>query len=66
MTQELHGCVDRQHVRRWVHLFQKQGRDVTLTKVIKNPNPGATLPLIAVFEGSDATPHWWSPIQPPR
>jgi hypothetical protein len=64
--QEHHAAADRAHIRRWVHLFQKQGRDIELARIIPNPNPGATLPLVAVFEGPDATPHWWSPIQPTR
>jgi len=66
MAQELHGCVDKHHVRRWVKFFNKIDRDIALVEVRSNPNPGATLPIIAVFEGDDATPHWWSPVQPIR
>lgn len=64
MVEELHACADRRHVNSWCHLFSGLNRKVTLKEVRPNPNPGATLPLIAVFVGEDAHPHWTSPLAP--
>jgi hypothetical protein len=62
--EELHACADRRHVNSWCNLFSGLNRRVHLKEVRLNPNPGATLPLVAVFVGEDATPHWTSPLEP--
>jgi hypothetical protein len=62
--EELHACADRRHVNSWCHLFSGLNRRVHLKEVRLNPNPGATLPLVAVFVGEDAHPFWTSPLAP--
>jgi hypothetical protein len=62
--EELHACADRRHVNSWCHLFSGLNRKIKLKEVRPNPAPGTNFPLIAVFEGEDATPYWTSPLEP--
>lgn len=54
VVQETHGAVSRQNCYDMEAKFLREGRRITLVRVERSTNPGATLQYTCIFEGEDA------------
>lgn len=57
--QETHAVTSRDRCYKLEQKFKQQGRKVKLARIIRNPNPGAALLYVCVFEGEDAKPGYY-------
>lgn len=53
-VQEKHGVTLFNKCREMLQRFKREGRKINLVDIQRNPNPGATLRFICIFEGEDA------------
>jgi len=58
-VQEVHGAVKERDCYKMAKNFRQQGRNVTLVRVERSTNPGATLRYNCIFEGKDAQTGWY-------
>jgi hypothetical protein len=53
-VRELHAVTSADLCNRMAERFKREGRKVELVDIQRNPNPGAMLPFLCIFEGEDA------------
>ncbi|NEQ20697.1 MAG: hypothetical protein F6K28_15955 [Microcoleus sp. SIO2G3] len=59
-VRELHAVTSPEYCDQMANLFRQQGRNIRLVKKVRNPNQGAQLPWMCVFEGPDASASYFN------